>query len=109
MSAYFVLAVANVVPEIRRHFAALRCVGTAGAGELHEVRSRCEQDFRCIPKQPSFCLTPCRDEGQQGRDIYNSYASGLFVAIALSEVMKHGPAHRLCNACQSFHGFGAGE
>lgn len=56
MSAYFVLAAANIVPEFRKHFAVLR------------------------------------EQGPQGREIYQAYASGLFVLVAFWEgfVTVHG-------------------
>lgn len=81
MSAYFVLAVANVIPGIRKHFAALRCV------PRNLLTLDCLSWCTCA-HLAGLRLLPCRDEGQQGRDVYNTYASGLFVMIALTEVGK---------------------
>lgn len=81
MSAFFFLAAANVVPEIRKHFAALRCVAVS----CLDVCSACTQGL--VPVSYSEFCRRCLLSVLQG---------GRPEGAASVQLLRHGAVPDVC-------------
>jgi hypothetical protein len=79
MSAHFGLAAANVFPAVRKHFFTLRRA-------FPHMRWRLSLTCGLSLTLSVLGFMLCREQGPQGRDVYQAYASGLFLFFALWEV-----------------------